>query len=241
MLTTSSLYEQCTELFASYLPTTGTADVGDLACAMVLMLRDRYDVTFFVLARDHSGGHPGYTLRPWLDRETVRIDAATGVGGPDPCAEVIRSGVPIPPDGSLFGWREADVVTALVAIYAEYTLGGQEPCWSVMPLAERPAARWPPFTAEHVFGPWFWEYYHAGRLVSLDRLIAATPGTVFWADTEATIGSGCCIVARDVEGEGFTLPRGRYVHHSVLTSAAPVPPLDALLAGTGTTDLSPRF
>jgi len=171
----------------------------------------------------------------------VRIGADNDYGVPDSFSDVITSGVPIPPDGSLFGWHEAGVITALVAIYAEYTPGGQEPCWSLMPRAEIPAAEWPPFAGESLFGPWFWHYYHARDLVSLDGLIAATPGTVFWADTEATLGSGCCVVARDVEGDGFKLPRGRYLHHAVLGSAAPVPSLDALLAGAATADLSPRF
>jgi hypothetical protein len=244
MICTSSLHEMCDELFASYPPTTGTTDLGDTACAIVLMLQDGDDVTFFVLARDHSAGHSSYTLRPWLSRETVRINADTGYGVPGRFSDVISGGVPIPPDGSLFGWREtleADVITALIAIFAEYTPGGQEPCWSVMPLAEAPVAQWPPFTREHLFGPWFWDYYRAGNLVSLDDLIATNPGAVFWADTEATLGSGCCVVAGDVEGRGFTLPRGRFVHHSVLDSATLVPSLDVLLAGSGTTDLSSRF
>lgn len=241
MIGTSSLYDMCDELFARYPPTTGTADLGDTASALVLMQRDRDDVTFFVLARHHSPGHPSYTLRPWLGRERVGIYPDTGYGVPDHFADVVRSGVPIPPDGSLFGWRDTDLITALIAIYAEYTPGGQEPCWSLMPLAELPATAWPPFTREHLFGPWFWDHYRAGRLVILDGLIADTPGIVFWANTEATLGSGCCVVADDVEGRGFTLPRGRFVHHSVLDSAAPVPALDALLAGTGTTDLSSRF
>ena len=31
---------------------------------------------------------------------------------------------------------------------------------------------------EHVFGTWFWEYYLAGDLVSVDGLIAEVPGAV---------------------------------------------------------------
>jgi len=33
-------------------------------------------------------------------------------------------------------------------------------------------------TDEHVFGTWFWEYYLAGDLVSVDGLIAEVPGAV---------------------------------------------------------------
>ena len=33
-------------------------------------------------------------------------------------------------------------------------------------------------TDEHVFGTWFWEYYLAGDLVSVDGLIAELPGAV---------------------------------------------------------------
>jgi hypothetical protein len=82
----------------------------------------------------------------------------------------------------------------------------------------------------------------SGSVVNLGDLIATTPGTVFWSVTEPIIGSGCCLVTRDIESDvGCTLRRGRYVHHSVLSSGEQVPPLDVLLTETRTTDLAPRF
>jgi hypothetical protein len=240
MICTSFLYEMCDELFASY--PVAIANQSDTVSFMVLMVEDGDDSDFFLLKRDSAVSRPVYTLLPWLGGAAVEIDADTGPGVPDDLSSAIKSGVPLPSDGSLFGWRYADVITTLVAIYSDYAPGSPEPCWSLMPLAEIPEARWPPFAGEHLFGPWFWDHYRAGNLVSLGELIAATPGTVFWADTEAILGSECCVVARDVKsGQGYTLPRGRYVHHSVLRMATQLPSLDVLLSGTGNTDLSPRF
>jgi hypothetical protein len=102
--------------------------------------------------------------------------------------------------------------------------------------------QWPPFTNEHLFEGWSWEYYWAGSVVSLDGLIAGAPGSVFWVDTEAILGWDCCAVARDIGSrEGYTLRRGCYVYYEALQAAKPVPPLDELLSGSGTTDLAPRF
>ena len=76
---------------------------------------------------------------------------------------------------------------ALVAFYATYSPMSPDPYWSVMPLADIPPSSWPPFAGEPFFGCWFWEYYRAGNVSSLDDLIAATPGTVFWINTKAVL------------------------------------------------------
>ena len=109
-------------------------------------------------------------------------------------------------------------------------------------MVDRRRAQWPPFTDEHLFGLWFWEYYRSGDLVSVDSLIAEAPGTVFWIDTSAILGSDSCAAAHGIKSpEGFKLERGRYVYHQALRAGEPVPSLRVLLADTGKTDLAPRF
>jgi len=111
-----------------------------------------------------------------------------------------------------------------------------------MPRAGAPEALWPPFTGGPLLGHWSWDYYRAGSMVPLDRLIAAVPDTVCWVDTAAILGSNCCVVARDItDPSGYTLRRGRYVDYEVLRADKAVPALEALLAGQDKIDLAPRF
>jgi hypothetical protein len=111
-----------------------------------------------------------------------------------------------------------------------------------MPLAGVPEAQWPPFTGEPLIGDSFWELLDAGKIVAVGDLVARTPDTVFWVDTDAILGSGCCVVARDVESpEGYTLRSGCYIYYKVLRAGSPVPPLQVLLSETGKTDLAARF
>jgi hypothetical protein len=212
---------------------------------MVLMLHSGDDVGFFVLSRDYSEGMPVYSLRPWHANGIVDIEADDGGAirtVPDILVNAVTRGVPIPRHGSMFGWRCGNPVTALVAVYAKYTPSCPEPCWTVMPLVGIPEAQWPPFTGECLLGHWFWEHYRAGSIVSLGGLIAETPDTVFWADTEAILGWDCCAVAHDVSSrEGFTLRRGRYVYYQALRAGKPVPSLSVLLSDICKTDLAPRF
>lgn len=238
----SSLYLKCNQLFAGYpLASRAVTQTGDIH-SMVLMLREGHDASFFVLLGDCSAERPSYSLRQWLARDVVKIEADGDIAVPAMFANALTSSIPIPRHGSLFGWRNEEDVTALIAVYAKYAEASPEPGWSVMPQAGVPRAKWPPFTHEHFFGPWFWEYYWVARVVSLGQLIARNPDTVFWADTEAILGSGSCVVARDIRDlDGYTLPRGCYVHHQALEAGKPVPILQVLLADTGKTDLAPRF
>lgn len=244
MVRTSSLYEACGDLIAGY-PLAVTADgPGGSARWMVLMRHDGVDARFFVLTADHDDGEPCYSLSAWR-APGGSVDIGPGAvpdAVPDELADVISYGVPLPRHGSLCGWDDGGTITALIPFYAEYVPESPMPSWATMPLAGIPEAEWPPFADEPVFGPWFWERQRAGNIVFLDSLIAATPGVVFWVDTAAVIGSGCCAVAHDIKGpDGPTLQRGRYVYYQALRAGKPVPSLKALLADTGRIDLAPRF
>jgi hypothetical protein len=111
-----------------------------------------------------------------------------------------------------------------------------------MPLAGTREAHWPPFTDERLLGGWFWNYHRAGDIIYLGDLIAATPGTVFWVDTYAALGSDCCVVARDIKTpEGRILRRGAYLDSAALRTGVAVPSPKQLLGDAGKTDLAPSF
>jgi hypothetical protein len=242
MIGTSCLYEACGDLFAGYPPAVTTVRPSGCARSMLLMVRDGGDAGFFVLTDDHDEPEPSYSLSPWHASGGVGVGPDIGTAIPDVFVNVIAHGVPVPRHGSFWGWDDRGTITALIPVYAEYTPESPVPSWATMPLAGIPETQWPPFADEPLFGHWFWEHYRAGRIISLDGLIAATPGVVFWADTEAIIGSGCCAVAHDIKSpEGRTLQRGRYVYYQALRAAKPVPSLRALLADSGKIDLAARF
>ena len=239
MTRASGLYHACHQLFADY-PLAARPDSGaESGGSMVLMVPG--EASFYVLSLDYEKGEPVYSLGPWPAGVLAEIPA-DDTAPPDPVTGVIADAVPIPRDGSLFGWVRGHAVTALIVIYAEYAPECPVPSWTVMPLADSPESEWPPFINERLFGRWFWEQYWVGSIVSLGGLVAETPGTVFWVDTKALIGSDCCAVARDIiSREGQRLQRGRYAYFQALRAGEPVPALDVLLADVGKIDLAPKF
>ncbi len=235
------VYLACRYLFNEYPLAVSAVDQVPSLHTIVLMLRDGEDVRFFVLMRIRGKGRTDYTLSPWRATGAVEI-AADGGEVPESVANVIEHGIPIPRDGSLFGWAYQEIVTALIVVYASYRPDSPVPVWSVMPLVGTPESQWPPFSIERYFGRWFWKDYQAGNIVRLDGLIAANPGVVFWLDTYQALGSDCCVVASDIKTpEGRILRRGKYLGAAALRAGAAVPSLTKLLAEVGKTDLAPRF
>lgn len=242
MIRTNSLYEASHELFTGYPLATRTVNRSGSVRSMVLMLQEGDVDGFFVLSQDYGDAKPTYSLWSWPAGDIVDIDAESSADVPHVAVAAVTCGVPIPRDGSLFGWTDGNAVNALVVVYAKYTAAYPEPGWAVMPFAGTPEAQWPPFTGEPLFGHWSWEQYRAGNIISLDALIAETPDTVCWVDTKAILGSDCCAVARDISTpEGHMLQRGCYVYFQALRAGKPVPSLKALLADPSKIDLAPRF
>jgi hypothetical protein len=238
----SSLYLKCRQFFVGYPLAIRPAAKNTAAHSMILVLAGADEVTSFVLVQNGGPAEPSYSIRRWPAGDAVLIGAGGDAGVPSIFVQALTCGVPMPRHGSLFGSRDGEYVTALLAIYAHYAEASPHPGWSLMPRAEIPRAQWPQFAHEHRFGSWFWEHHRAGGIVSLDGLIAQTVDAVFWAETAAALGSGCCVVARDIRSpDGYTLPRGRYIHHVVLQADKPVPSLQTLLASVAKTDLAGRF
>jgi hypothetical protein len=244
MIRASSVNDLCGGLFADYPLAVRDGNWIRSVQSMVLCVPDGDGSRFFVLVRDSSEGVPCYSVVPWhTDGQGAGgpRDAGDGHQAPHVMASAVTRGTPVPRHGSLFGWLRDHAVSALIAVYADHAPDYPEPSWAVMPLATAPARSWPPFTREDQFGPWFWEHYRAGRIVSLAADIASRPGTVFWMDTQASLGWDCCVVARDIRADdGYLLPRGCYLYYEGLRTAA-APPVDTLLTSAGRTDLAPRL
>jgi hypothetical protein len=237
------VYGACRELFASYPRAIRAEDdcEGNLR-SMILLLQDDSSVEFFVLSRDRWNGSSSYSIGRWPDEDAASIEACRSSADLDVIMKVVTQGVPIPRHGSLFGWRTEGIVTALIVVYAERESQYLTPSFAVMPLVGVPKPQWPPFTEEVIFGRWFWEHYWTGDVISLSRLVAATSDAIFWVDTVATMGSGCCAVARNIESQdGYTLQRGLYVYHRALQQGESVPQLSRLLADLDKVDMAPWF
>lgn len=242
MICTHSLFEACQKLFIDYPLATRSVSRDGTARSMVLMLQNEDNAGYFVLSGDYRNGKQAYSLWSWPAGVVVPIEIGNEPSVPEPAVTAVTRGVPIPQDGSLFGWMYGDVVNALIVIYAEYSEEYPEPGWAVMPLTSASEELWPPFTGKPLFGHWSWEEYKSGNIISLDRVIAETPETVYWVDTKDTLGSDCCAVARDISPhEGAVLGRGRYVYYEALQAGEHVPSLTELLTSPGTLDLTPRF
>jgi len=238
----SSLYDKCHELFAAYPLAVQSVNRSGTMRSMILMLQDCTYQGYFVLTHDFSQPKSVFWVWSWPAGDVVDIEADRTADIPDPAANAVTEGVPIPRDGSLFGWSSGGTLTALVVIDTEYTPQTPEPGWSVMPLAGLPETQWPPFAGDPLLGHWTWEGGPLGSIVSIDELVAENPDTVFWVDTKAVLGSDCCAVARDLTNpEGHTLRRGRYAYYQALQASKPVPSLNALLADPGRIDLAPRL
>lgn len=242
MIPTTSLHEACQGLFTGYPHTVRDADPGNAVRSMVLVLREDEDVRFFVLSRYCRDDAPHYSVCPWPRGDAVDMEPDRGGPVPEVVVRAVTNGVPLPRHGSMFGWAGRDLITALIVVYAQYDPTMPLPRWTVMPLVDIPPLEWPPFTGKRFFGSWFWEYYRAGGIVSLDSMIAASPDTVFWVNTQRVLDSDCCVVKRDISGPGgHALHRGCYAFSEALRAGKPVPSLDALLADTDKVDLTPRF
>lgn len=242
MISASSLSEKCHELFERYPVAASADDSSGATRTLMIMLRGTHEPRFFVLSSDLREASPRYSLRLRRSSHTVDIGANGCAPVPDEVVQVLTRGVPIPQDGSLFGWRREGVVAALVPVYTSFMPASPDPLYAVMPRAGTPEGQWPPFTDERPFGHWFWEHYRAEELISLGCLIADTPDTVFWVSTKTILGSDYCAVAQDVKSPGgCTLQRGVYVPFEAMLAGSRLPSLSDLLADGTKTDVAPRF
>ncbi len=239
-----NLYQQSEQLYARYPEAVRPVNVDGSVQSMVLMLAEAGAAQFFVLARQCG---VSCTLFRWHEDGIVTAGVDGTIAeqdqlGPAEAGRIAGTALPLPGDGSLYGWLERGALTALIPFYIRYTPESPDPTWSVMPRAGMPESQWPPFTGEHLFGPWFWDNRKAGRIVDVGAHLPAARRSVWWVDTRAALGWDSCAVARDVKlPHGVTLPRGLYTYYQSLRDGAPVPSLEEALATRGKTDLACRF
>src|SRR5215471_17103347 len=129
MVPASRAYLACRYLFNEYPLAVSGVDHIPAMHTMVLMLCDGEQVRFFVLMRIRSRSRTDYTLSPWRATGAVEI-AADGGEVPELVANVVEQGIPVPRDGSLFGWAYQEIVTALIVIYARYRSGRSCRLWA---------------------------------------------------------------------------------------------------------------
>jgi hypothetical protein len=239
MITDSAtLQAACSELFACHPQAARPLNNSGTSRSIVLLQAESGNARFFILISQDDGEGPFFSIRRWCIGGAVDLDDETAPV-PGWAVNAVTHGVPLPRDGSLYGWADRGRITAMVAFSTQYTPEVPEPSWSLMPDADLGEENWPPFADERLVGPWLWEHFQAGHLVDLASLVASSENAVFWVDTAEAIGSGSIAVAHDLASpDGWTFPRGRYVYCQHRDGA---PSLDDLLADPGKTDLAPRF
>jgi hypothetical protein len=244
---TARLYQDATALFASY-PLAVKLFANSHAVMVLVDGENTY--TLHHGSGRKSNPQPFVILFPWDDRGDQLIIGADGNCeihgdlGPAEATKILARATPFPRDGSLLGWVEHGMVTALVACYADADLNETgRPSLTLMPRCDVPPGQWPPLTADvhSQFGEWFWEHARAGRLVSLASLIASHPGAVIWVENATPLGTSICTVTRDIASpDGYTLPVGHYAYYKALQQGMPNPHL-LVQQGPPGIDLAPRF
>jgi hypothetical protein len=232
------LAEACSNLFDAYPAAVEVVDRNGPARSMILALPDGEEARFFILAHDAADGASSWTLGPWTaDVCAIAEWACTD----DMAAAIVARGVPVPPDGTMFAWRDGYTLPALLAFYADAEKD-VSPYWTTMQTvdADRPAPV-PQCSAGIKCWERFWGLYDAGDIIPATALVARNPGTIFWADARESLEYGCFVVARDVATlEGYVLPRGCYVHSDDLQAGGSMPMVDIVLADPGRVDMAPR-
>src|ERR1700744_4164803 len=99
-----SLYDQGGDLFADYAVAVQPVNRSGTIDSMVLMLRDGTNDGYFALTRDGAGDSAVYLIWSWPAGTVTEIDATGTSAIADAAASAITRGVPVPRDGSLFGW-----------------------------------------------------------------------------------------------------------------------------------------
>lgn len=234
----ANMYEACCGLFVDYPLAVHVEDHGGgrIVKWMVLLLQDSDSPRFFVLSHDSGRGKPLCSIYDWSVGEEVTNIVADGNSALSPMmVRVVAQGFPIPHDGALLGSNDRGTITALTLSFIKNKM---VPSLMLMPLTGLTEEKWPLYAGE-ALGRWFWDSYRAGKLVYLGELIKGNRDTVFFVEAKSILGSGCCIVTRDVNSPGWPkLPRGRYVYHRALRAGRPVPSLKELLNNYSRTDLA---
>ena len=165
----SSHYSNLRELFVDYplaVRTDEDGEDGETSCSMVLMVHEGPE--FFVLRLLFRNDRPVYTVGLWPTGDVQEISADGDPPVSNTLANALTHGVPIPRDGSLFGWLHGWCRYRACRRLCPANPEDLVPSWAIMCCSRgAPEWQWPPSREERLFGSWFWKSYRAGEVVCL--------------------------------------------------------------------------
>lgn len=230
---TATLAARCGELFAAYPEAAGDITGYGETWLMTLMLEGRRYVDLLLGTAD---GTQSWSAR---ERGRTRFSLISEENHDPALRDALASGLPLAADGSLFGWQEHGIVSALFMSYSSPSM--PEPSWTLCPRSDVPRDSWPPFAGEDLLGPWFWEHVRAGALADLGPVVAGTRDVIFGIPA-APEGQYYFAAGADItSGRGLVLPRGVYAYTGTLAAGVPLPSAADLLADERRVDLGPLF
>jgi hypothetical protein len=238
----TALYEQCEALFRDYPLAVEKVTADGTQVSMVLAIRDPGEFRFYILQHVRDGEPcPFFHLHSWRATGIAVMEADGSIAGlKRHAAGILARAVPLPRDGAMLGYSVGKEITALMPFNCGYDdrQACHVPSWAFMPRVGEHPYPWP---VPLEFGDWFWQQYRSGQIIDLGPVVAASPGAVFWADTQGALGVDCCAIARDLKAGDATLRAGVYAYYELLQDNVPVPSLDVMLATCNVTDLASRF
>lgn len=209
-------------------------DAEDLGGDCIVLIAPGGDAAgFWTLARRPDGA---YRMLPWH---------ATGPGDhvlitpgdndlPAPHRDALAAAVPLPRDGSCFGWVTGGEVTAVITVHSKQQ--PDAPAFVVYLRAGTPESLWPP--PWPLFGEWFWDGYRSKRIINLAPILARTTRTAFFS---ARRHDGVIAVRSPLTAGSVMIPAGVYAYHRLVRSGSTMPELKDVLADPDKIDLGPRF
>lgn len=234
MPSTQTLTGRCDELLAAFPEAAEGLEETGSTQLLTILLPDSRCIDLLVSTTR------GMRRWSWRERGVTRFALITGDDNPA-LRQALTAGLPLPAGGTLFGWQQDNVISALVMFYSGLN-PSIEPTWALCPHADAPQDLWPPFTGKTMLGRWFWEYLRTGHLVDLGPLVAETRETVFGVPCGPQFRGFCIAAKADVATGGYPLlPHGRYVDFKALRAGLTPPALDDLIADNRRVDLGPGF
>jgi hypothetical protein len=230
-MSTETLYGTMTGMFGDYpeavasVNTSGTIRTMHLAVPTTGGGAGFY--TLWHLTPPHQG--PSYGLYRWPAREPskgLKVEPGTPATGKFAhVPRLLRTAVPLPRDGSVYGWLNHNTVTTWMVFYTRTDDHRNEPTWFPMHLESAKRRDWANTAGRDFWRYPFWAQLRAGQIVPLGPSIASAPGTFYWATPPGgeTLEAHGVVTAPFQSRDGWRVPAGRFIYDGALTSGMQVP------------------